>query len=377
MRYYAGQTIQDAIYVEDALGDPSLLDASLVFSEAHFTNPFLTNSQAVTVSPGSDPGVYIVSFDTDQTIPGLYTLYLVGSESGDVYLETYNVDPRQPIGGVTFADFRMTVAIDLRDGIIATAQSATDGTTFIDPNNFTDYSGAYESAFAVCASSVNIDNIGQTRIVASSSDVDGSVQFEVPFPAAFAVGDVLHLTNLGGLGFRPQVYDTAIQQCIRQAYPDALIPMVYDGAAVFDNDTPRINIPDDMVAIYAVSTLDDVNRYRGVPTSRPHSFDMWGNGYSVDVANRQVLIAGTYYRDQMDGKAFRLYGYTAHRAPTASNDIITLDEQYLIGAVKAKVAARRPNTREWDNWAVEWGRIAQQERMRIFTAREPNTIILR
>jgi hypothetical protein len=46
-----------------------------------------------------------------------------------------------------------------------------------------------------------------------------------------------------------------------------------------------------------------------------------------------------------------------------------------VGYVKAKIASRRPSSREWDSWAVEWGRIEGSERMRILTAREPNTVL--
>lgn len=376
MRYYAGETISDAVYVEDALGDPSVLDAADVFSDAHFTNPVLSTNVNVTVSPGAESGVYVVSFATDINLPGLYYVYLVSSETGTVYTETYNVDPRQPVGGRRFKDFRMACAIELRDGIRAYATQDSAANLFYDQNNLTDGRNAYESTHAVCIESVNEANVGAVRLVDSSSEVSSSIQFAQAFPAAFTTGDQLHLMNLAGLGFRPQVYDEAIQQCIAESYPDALIYYTFDGVSVFDAAAPRIDIPDDMVAIYGVATLEEAETWRAVPSARPRNLDSWGHGYAVDIARRQVVIQGQGWKDNSDGKAYRLFGYSAHRPPVLADDLISIDAKWLMVAVKAKIAGRRVSSREWDSWAVEWGRMESSERMRIQTAREANAIFL-
>jgi hypothetical protein len=277
------------------------------------------------------------------------------------------------VPSTTFAALRMDVAIELRDGLILTATGDGSTTTFVDALNLTDSPDQYRASHGVVISAVNSGNVGRLVRVDASSPSTSSLTFAAALPAITTTGDVLHLFNLGGYGFRPQYYDHAIQSAVRASYPDALLAVVVAGSAAFDADAPVIAIPSPLVAVSALELSEDNEEWRTVPKARQAG--RWGNGWTLARATTELRIDGSW-RDTADGLSYRLRGYTAHAVPSAASDAILLDHLWLLLETKARLAARRGSDRTWQQWAVEWGRIAQEQRGRIATSLAAGTEFL-
>lgn len=381
MAYLAGETISDSVYVTDLSDNPSVLAPASVFSAATVTRPDSTTF-APTIAATATPGLYTISFVTLVAQPGNWSVLLVSSETGTPYLATYDVDlgvtvvpTLTPTGApvASMADIRIEVAIELRDGLICTATANGSPNTFIDDQNLTDSPDQYRASHGIVISAANGFNVGQQVRVDSSSPLTTALTFAANLPAATTVGDVLHLVNLGGYGFRPQYYDQAIKAAVAAAFSDALLDVVVTGSTPFDADVPTIPIPSPLCAVYAVELSETGSEWRTLPQARRPG--RWGEGWTIDRASREIRVDGGW-RDIADGLTYRLRGYGAHPVPQRASDPITLDRTWLVLDVKARLAARRGTDRQWQSWAVEWGRMAQQTRAAIATSLEPNTELL-
>jgi hypothetical protein len=382
MAYLAGDTIQDRIVVLDQFGDPSALDAASVFTTAIVYTPS-GGTSVPTVATTGTPGLYEITFPTSRSDPGLYSLILVTSEAGTYLQGNYDVDPLSAtpstlqLGApsVTFSDFRADIGDALQDHLRLSATEDGEASVFHDEINLTDSPDAYRGSHGIYVSATDPDLVGKLVRVESSSPTTNTITFSPELPAITRAGDVLDLFNMAGYGWRLQYYDTAIRGAIESAYPDYVIDTVADGATVFDEAVPTIAIPDLFVAVYGIElTEPDTLTQRNV--SRARKPGTWGVGWSVDRGLRQLRIDGTW-RDEMAGGAYRIRGYARHAVPTAPTDGITLDLAWLTHEVKARLAARKGATNnQWQNWAVEWGRLASEERGRIMTPREANTVWL-
>lgn len=381
MAYLAGDTITDAVYVTNASGDPSALGADAVFSSAVVTAPG-GDTSTPTIQTTATPGLYQVSFPTALEVAGTYAVLLYASETNTAYLATYDVDlttaAASAIGlaglGTTFSDFRLAVAMELRDGMALRATADGAANVFIDSLNLTDGTDEYRGSHGVVVSATNGFNVGQRVRVDSSSPLTTSLTFVSALPAPTKAFDVLHLFNLGGYGWRPQFYDEAIQSAVRAASPDYLIETVVASSAAFDADTPLITVTSPLVAVFSVEVLEDADTadaaWRTIPKSRMPG--RWGHGWSLDRGSGTLRIDGCW-ADIADGLAYRVRGYAPHAVPAAADDLLTLDYGWLMLQTKATLAARRGTDRTWSQWAVEWGRRADEQRGRIATSLQPDT----
>lgn len=275
------------------------------------------------------------------------------------------------IPSVTFADFRVRVAIELRDGLILTATSDGSQTSFIDNLNLTDGPDQYRNSHGIVISATNGANVGRTVRVDSSSAASTSLTFVGSgLPAITKAGDVLHLFNLGGNGIRPQYYDQEIRTALDAAYPDYVEEIVADGSAPFAAAAPLIAVPEQFVAVYAVEFGEEDAEWRTLPRARKAG--RWGEGWTLARPTREIRVDG-YWRDELDGLSYRVRGYKAHDALTAADTPVAIDQRWLLAECKGRLASRRGTDRSWQQWAVEWSRDAEQTRFRIMTPRQPNT----
>ena len=277
-------------------------------------------------------------------------------------------------GEITFSDFRLAVASDLMDGLALEATADGSETTFIDDLNLVDGFDQFRSSFGVMIAATNSANVGRIVRVDSSSPDTTSITFAGSgLPAATMTGDVMHLFNLGGYGFRPQFYDLAIREGIRASFPDFMEEAVSGPDDQFSADNPLITVPQTMVAVYALEMEEETNIWRTVPHARDPG--KYGDGWSVDRANGQLRVDGEW-QDTMDGLEYRLRGYQRPTLPTIATDTISVDLLWLTYEVKARLSARRRSDRQLQQWGVEWGRLAADARQRIVTPREPDTEFL-
>lgn len=271
---------------------------------------------------------------------------------------------------ITFAEFRLSVASDLMDGLELTATSDGSTTQFIDNLTLVDGPDQFRSSFGVVISATNASNVGRVVRIDSSSPTSTSITFANALPAITKSGDVMHLFNLGGYGMRPQFYDLAIQEAIRAAYPDYVEEIVLTGASAFDADSPTIPIVAPMTAVYAVEIEEEADAWRTIPKARQAG--TWGEGWTLSRPTSELRIDGEW-RQIADGMTYRVRGYQRADLPSAAGDPITIDLMWLTYEVKARLSARRRTDRQLQNWGVEWGRQAENARMRIQTPREADT----
>jgi hypothetical protein len=206
--------------------------------------------------------------------------------------------------------------------------------------------------------------------VRGSSGINNTLSIDA-LPADVTAGDVIHLMNLGGLGFRPQFYNRQIAAAVRLARPDALFKIQQEADDPFDADTGAIDIPDDFVAVYGVRYTDGDFLREVRQAGRRHG--EYGQGWYLDKPARQIRIDGSY-ADDMDASAVTIMGYTFHGVPNSDADLIALDPQWLLYQTASMMANTRLVDARWNNWAVEWGRTAQTMRGNIWTPRAPNTV---
>lgn len=384
MTIHAGDTITTAAYVESSPGVPSVSSPATVFSvvEAHAPdNSVLINPPIVTSLEA--PGYYEISFVTLVAQPGTYELHATGAEQGDVYLETFVVDAAIAADlsgdvGISLWDMVIVIADDLADHIELTATAPSAGpNVMVDANNLLGGDGELRSSHGVVRQAADPANVGKVVRVQGNSSTTTSITFAPNLPSALVTGDIMDLVNLGGFGFRPEVYRQQIKNAVIKSYPDALIEISASSSPDrFDAASPTIPIPDEFVAVYGVFYMyqDDVLQWRDVRPARGRGG--YATGWSLDRPSRTIRIDGDAWQDLMDGTLYVIGGYAKHGIPTADTDLVTVPAYWIILEVKGTLAGRRIADRRWNDWAVEWGRRADTEKMNIWTPRHADTQFL-
>jgi hypothetical protein len=278
--------------------------------------------------------------------------------------------------GVTFAEWRMRLALEMRDGIVCTATANGNSSTFFDVENLVDNYDAYVPSQVIFYETANPLLVGKVATIGSSNPENGSITFMQPLPADPVAGDTLLMINMQGRGWRKQLYDFFMQQVVIESYPNYLLDFTDTSLVEFDSDVPYIAIPPEFRAVYGIWTQDDTNVWREVPSVRTGNAGMWGEGYRIDATTRTIWVEGDCWRGNMDGAVYTIGGYAAHPKPVSETDLIVLDPEWFKTACMAKLATRRAGTREWDSWAVEWSRTASDLKGNILTPRKPNTLFL-
>ncbi len=278
--------------------------------------------------------------------------------------------------GVTFGDFRQRLALKLRDCLMCVGTQDGSTTTFFDERHLVDAYSGYAGSEAIFYEVSNLLLLNYDTVVTDSDPEFRSISFRPALPADTLAGDKLYLINVGGRGFTKQIYDEVIQNAVDNAWPDYKLKISVDSSANFDGDSPLITIPEQLNAVSGLSTLADVNTWREVPASRVGGSDQWGWGYRVDPSTRTIAVSSEYWQSNMNETSYRIAGYGRHPIPELETDLITIDRTWLMLECLSQMAERRAGSREWENWAVEWGRQADQERARIMTPLKPNTVML-
>lgn len=384
MAYYAGQTISDTVSIVDWDEEPSQLDASVVTSSLTVTHESGTAITPVLISNFTPQGTYLVSFRTRRDLPGAYTVSLVGTETGWEYLQTYDVLPVEQAGrlpiigaeGIIFSEFRARVADRMQDIVRLVATKDGSENVFYDEENLTDSLNHWQSSYVVMQNALEMGNSGQQRRVTGSSGSDNSLTLNRQLPGITRAGDTAHLLNLSGKGFRPAAYDAVIKAVIDEAYPTFVLS-IDRRVDAFPVDSRRIAIPEEFVAVHSLylDDSDSDNALRRVPKARSGEEGRYSIGFSVNRASREIIVNGVWDGD-MAGLPYRIGGYARHPVPESDNDYIAIPEKWLNLECSARMAARRGVNPSWSNWAVEWGRIAAEEKGNIYTPRKAGTVWL-
>lgn len=215
--------------------------------------------------------------------------------------EDVTVGPRYDVGAWSLRDLRRRVGRALGDLRTCRATAATAAGTFTAANDLLLPNNAYMGRYAhgaVCAAA----NRGKSRFVIASAQTTATITFGNAFPAAFAVGDQLDLTNERGIGWLPEDYHDAINTAIRDAGDMGGVPLGATITSAFDGDAGRAALPSAFGWVHAVEyrTATDA---AWLPVAR--AADVRGPGWFV--ADRYLELGATHAA-LADGGSVRVLG---------------------------------------------------------------------
>lgn len=260
---------------------------------------------------------------------------------------------------VTRRDLRRKIASNLRDLLVLKATGGSDNTV-IDPVTLTDADNTFISSEILCTKSADPANLGQIARVTGYTRLSNQISFTPSFPAPVVAGDEFEIVNLRGRGFRVQEYNLQIETIVA-GLADLHMRHVTSDPFLFNYESPTIGVPPDWRGIYAVTSLRD----RGSDYSLKPARFPGARGWSVDVPTRSLSIGGSDLH-VCNGFNMIVHGLYAHPLPELDTDRIYIDDVYISLEAQANLAQRRGD-RSWDQWAIEWARMAAGQRpARIF-----------
>ena len=242
-------------------------------------------------------------------------------------------------------DLRRTIMRGLGDMIVLTATEDGDTTTFIDAVHLHGEPGHYAGRLAYISGGTAA-NLDLTRSVRGSSQSATSITFQLALPAATATGDELELVNTFGMGWTFEDIHNAINEAIAEASTYGAVPISTDVAEVFDEaGTRTVAIPDTFVGVNGVQVLDD--RDQPVNVRRANVFG--ANGWAVDHANREILIAGRMAALAHE-RTVRLYGYGNPEPLDNDDDDTALDPEWLHHKIRSILLLNPIRARQGTDW---------------------------
>lgn len=249
----------------------------------------------------------------------------------------------------TLRQLRRDVLRELGDIRILTATADGEEDTFVDATNLTGGVNAYAGRLVLFTDGTPA-NLGEQRYVVVSSRTSHSLGFSDPLPAPTAIGDECELIDTKAIGFTFQDVKEAINICLRSLELDGLVAA--DDADLAYAYGTGLAIPDEFRSVeyvYRQDTYDSVLWHRV-----PKALKVNGSGWWVDRVNRMVYVTGSYGRNHT-GQTFRLAGLMSVPTLDGDDDETTVDYEWLIAAVQAKLAKAR--------WLRMGGKERETERM--------------
>ena len=254
---------------------------------------------------------------------------------------------------------------DLR---ILKATNVGDDQRFIDTLNLVAEVDAYRGREVIFTGGT-VANLGQMRYVTGSSDEFRALGFGVSLPAATAVGDECEMVNTRGTMYRLADVHDAINQAIRAVGSQTLTPAGSD-EQTYARGT-AIEVPPEFRTVESVQWLDawDTTTWRSVPKARRVN----GPGWSVDRANRTVVISGDSAWN-LNERTIVVRGLAEPSELHDDSDTTTLDPEFLstyAQALLAKAKFLRMPTPETERTMFALQQLAGSLRRKVVTRRGP------
>lgn len=316
-------------------------------------------------------GSYQFSFVPD--LPGTWTLFVQFNDTptGTLYYEIETVAggmvPLEVEGRTSLAELRAMVARQLGDYRRVTASSGGFN-TITDPMSLVENTDHFRGAELICISG-HPDNEGQRRKVVSSSYEAYTADFVPNLPQPVAHGDVFELFNFGRISRTIRDYDDAINDAIRNAFPQNREKVFMDLENGYDDERNGIIIPDSFTHVYGVQWKYGDDWY-----SVPPSTIMGQGGWYIDIA-RRVVVFGPAYSFEIDNKAVRLYGYARPQALLLDTDSTSTDVEWIIESATSQLITQSMDQATFAIGQARTNR-ADQLRGKMMKTVEPNTVSL-
>jgi hypothetical protein len=241
----------------------------------------------------------------------------------------------------TMRQLRNNIADAAKDRLHLIATSGSTS-TLIDPVELTDYDDTLAGSQLLFTTG---SNEGAIVRVLSNSLSSTSLTFYPDVSNAVVAGDEADLFNISNKGFRVRQYNQAIQTVVGGRTYKNVVEATFSWEE-FDADDATMDVSDAFIGIY------DVQADLGYDIVRPIRWSPWngGNGWWVDTATRTLRIGGSSAQIS-HGSTLTIHGYQAVNAPTADDDEIFLDEEYVRWACIAQLFMNK--SPQHDRWAAE------------------------
>lgn len=263
---------------------------------------------------------------TAPSTSGTYTLLASATYGGTTseMVDTWEVRARLARLGTTRGELRQSIGHRLGDLVeLQATKASTDGGAFYDAISLRRSDNQYASRDAYCARGAAA-NQGLTRIVQGSSQQSQSLTLQPPFPAPFALGDRLELTNDRGEGWLIAEYHRAIDDALRTAGGMGGVPLAAIITATFDATTPLLTLPDGFDALWGVEYRDQAGEWHLLqPAPR------WGSGGWRTAGGGQIELLGQG-RYLADGQQIRVRGYGRHDPLGDDDEATQVNAEWLV-----------------------------------------------
>lgn len=269
---------------------------------------------------------------------------------------------------ITLTDLRRRVADRLGDytQLVCTSNSL-NSFSIIDVINVNAGAENFNGRVLLFASGT-AGNIGRIRRVTSTTDSTNTIAYTPLTPSLPVANDVVDAFNKRGIGFQPREYTNAINQAINDAFPLGVIDLQASPTA-FDENTPEITVPANMIDVYDVEWQDvDGDWHRVLKANRNNEY-----GWRVDQPNGQIRILGTPGW-QASSSNIRISGYGRQDVLTAETDTCLLNAEYVVArACYHLCAGSLMRDSAYGQLTPMYQQESERMRTRIRTIRRPNT----
>lgn len=229
----------------------------------------------------------------------------------------------------TLAQLRRRCARELGDYDTLTATSNGTTTTIIDIDHINTATNDMSGQWIV---PTNGTNNGLKRVVTAFNDSTNTITVRA-MTAASNSGDTFDVFNKYGRGFKPEQYDSAINDAINDAFPLHMIEQVATISPAFDADSgAEVTVPASFVYVHMVEWQDDDGYWNEVPWSAVHA----RYGWIADSAAGEIRILGTPGAD-IDGKTIRLTGYGRQGTLSSDSDTCTIPAEWIVAKACASL----------------------------------------
>lgn len=269
--------------------------------------------------------------------------------------------------GTSRRQLRREISRGLKDLLTLTAADGSSDNKIVDPVELTDYDNSFAGSQVVCISSAHPGNVGKVSRVRGSSQIGNSLSIEPPMPDPIQTGDVFDMVNLRNRGFRVQDYNTQIEDVI-QRFRDTAPREVHSAPFTFNAREPFVPIPDDWMTVHGVTQhIQDFTR--DIHASRYDG----ARGWRV-TNDRRIEISGQDRYDAHDTEVV-VHGTVPHPPVVDDDDICHINPEFVSLTVRSELATLRGDN-SWNQWSVEWARMAAGARPATHYSFKVNTVFL-
>lgn len=368
--FTVGDVLEEDVYVTDPHGNPL---AGLAPTTHEGTGPAGAIGFHVTEVGGGHYRIY----SNPVALDGFYSVRV---QMNDPYNQQFNisftvdpvvsdVDILTPGDRVQLAELRRMLARRQNDYIRVVATADSSERQVIDAMNFVEDTDHFRGAEIICVTG-NRNNVGQRRKIINSRYDAYQIELLSPFPSKILAGDTFDLFRVGRSGNSIAIYDAAINDAIRMAWP-ANREKLAATIGTYARLDQGIAIPTIFTHVYDVHAyIDDGYGWVQVPPTNHRN----GRGWFVNRGDRTLGVAGGL-EWVVDEKAIRLYGYGRPEELVQDTDSTSTDAEWIL-----EMAAGELLINELDQAVYPIGQShinrADQLRAKMVVPSEPNTVAI-